>query len=69
MFKEELTTYQKKRLCNCIFCGEPFGDNDSFQMIVQKRGRYSVYTFIHDDCIESARRWMKLNERGSKNGV
>lgn len=61
MFIDELTPYQKKKLSNCIYCGRPIEKNDSFQMIVSKRGRYSMHTFIHDDCIYAAKCWLRDN--------
>ena len=57
----ELTAYQKQRLCNCIYCGRKIKEDEEFQMIRTKKGRYSIYTFIHKDCIYAAKEWLKHN--------
>lgn len=61
MYVEDLTQYQKQRFAPCIYCGRKIKDDEEFQMLVTKQGRYRIYTFIHKDCIFAARQWLKRN--------
>ena len=57
---DELTKYQKSRLCKCIFCGQPITPNQEFQFCTTRFKRYNIYIFIHADCMVKANELLKL---------
>lgn len=57
---DELTKYQKSRLCKCIFCGQSITPNQEFQFCTSRYKRYNIYIFIHADCMVKANELLKL---------
>lgn len=57
---DELTKYQKSRLCKCIYCGKQITPNQEFQFCTSRFKRYNIYVFIHSDCMVKANELLKL---------
>lgn len=57
---DELTKYQKSRLCKCIFCGQQITPNQEFEFCTSRYKRFNIYVFIHSDCMVKANEMLKL---------
>lgn len=56
-------------MCNCIVCGKPITDNQQFEFCTTKISRFTVYAFIHSDCIVTAQRFLQVyDEEGADDG-
>lgn len=60
MLKNQLTKYQRSRMCNCIACGKPITDNQQFEFCTTRISRFTVYAFIHSDCIIKAQKYLQV---------
>lgn len=56
----DLTKYQKSRLCKCIFCGKQITEHQEFEFCSTRYKRFNIYTFIHSECMVEASELLKL---------
>ena len=64
MLKSQLSKYQRSRMCNCVYCGKEITDNQQFEYCTTKISRFTVYAFIHSDCIIKAQHYLRVVEEG-----
>lgn len=67
MLMKDLTKYQKSRMCNCLYCGKQITENQQFEYCTTRISKFTVYAFIHSDCILRARHFLNFVDEEAEN--
>lgn len=65
MLKNELTKYELSRFnknCECKICNNIIMDQDQFEMIKHKNGRFVNYAFVHTICLFQPKKRFQFKE-------